>query len=202
LARVGLAVDAPNPSATLTGHKPEFTVHPGESGSTAVRRLLALVPDVLFFQGSKARLRQVQSSDATDYAYGQGHPLTQGHYAQQALPYTRVQVYGAAGMAETFLWAEVPLLGERLLQQHDLNLDTQQKAQDRCQHLVRRLEMGALSGELVSPPNCGQELHDVVEVTDPRAGLTAAKRRVVGVAVEYRRRGEPRYLQRLTLAGV
>lgn len=204
LARVGLTVDAPSPSTTLSTHKPEFTVHPGESGSTAVRRLLALVPDLLFFRGVKAQLKQVQVSDPADYAYGGTHPLVAGLYAQRAPRYTRVQVYGstAAGMAESFLWAEVPLLGERLLQQHDLNLDTQQKIQDRCQRMVRRLQIEAASGELRAPPNCGLELYDVVEVTDPPAGLAAAKRRVVALVLEYRRSGEPRYLQRLTLGGL
>ena len=77
-----------------------------------------------------------------------------------------------------------------------------QKADDRCQELLRRLERDSLSGDVTVGPNCGQELYDVVEVTDPRAGLAAVKRRVAGLRLDFRRSGEPRYLQRLTLGGV
>jgi hypothetical protein len=202
LARVGLTLSAPDPSSTITSHKPEFTVHPGQNGGTVARRLLALAPDLLFFQGHQGKLRQAQGSDATDYAFGTDHSLLEGNYARLTLPYTRVQVYGAAGVAERFSWEEIPLQGELLLQEHDLNLDTMQKADDRCQELLRRLERDSVSGEVTVGPNCGQELYDVVEVTDPRTGLAAAKRRVAGLRLDFRRSGEPRYLHRLTLGGV
>jgi len=52
------------------------------------------------------------------------------------------------------------------------------------------------------PVNCGQELFDVVDITDSRAGLAAAKRRVVGISVEYRTGPRPRYAQVLKLSGV
>ena len=59
-----------------------------------------------------------------------------------------------------------------------------------------------MSGEITVPVNCGQELHDVVEITDARAGLASARRRVVGMALDYRRDGPPRYVLRLSLGGV
>ncbi len=47
----------------------------------------------------------------------------------------------------------------------------------------------------------GQQLYDVIDITDSRAGLSAAKRRVVGMALTYNTiRGE--YVQRLELGGV
>lgn len=54
LARAGLELSAPICSPTITDLYPSFTIHPGESGATAVRRLLAMVPDVLFFRGDVA----------------------------------------------------------------------------------------------------------------------------------------------------
>ncbi len=51
------------------------------------------------------------------------------------------------------------------------------------------------------PVNCGQQVYDVIDITDTGAGLTAAKRRVLGITLSYRpQRGE--YLQRLELGGV
>jgi hypothetical protein len=59
-----------------------------------------------------------------------------------------------------------------------------------------------MSGEITTPVNCGQELYDVVEVTDAAAGLSAAKRRVLGISLRYSTGERPVYEQRVTLAGV
>ena len=202
LRRVGLTLSASPGSSTVSGHRPQFTISPGERGDAVVRRLLGLVPDVLSFRGHRGLLRHPQADDASDYVYGAGHPVLEGRYGESAQAHTRVQVYGAAGVAEAFLWDEMALLGERLLQHHDVNLNTASKAQSRSGEIVRLLEREAVSGEIVVPVNCGQELYDVVEVTDARAGLASARRRVVGMALDYRRDGPPRYVLRLSLGGV
>jgi len=48
--------------------------------------------------------------------------------------------------------------------------------------------------------NCGQELIDVVEVTDASAGLSVARRRVVGLALRYAIDQRLVYEQPVTLA--
>ena len=202
LRRVGLTLQASPRSVTVDAHKPQFTISPGESGDAVVRRLLALAPDLLAFRGHRGRMRYPRPVDAVDYVYGAGHPILEGSYGEAAQAHTRVQVYGAAGVAESYAWDEMALLGERLLQHHDLNLNTAAKVRSRGQEIVRRLEREALSGEITVPVNCGQELYDVVAITDPRAGLSAARRRVLGMALDYRRDGPPRYHLRLTLGGV
>ena len=51
------------------------------------------------------------------------------------------------------------------------------------------------------PVNCGQQLYDVIDITDARAGLNSAKKRVLGITLDYRPRwGE--YTQRLWLGAV
>ena len=51
--------------------------------------------------------------------------------------------------------------------------------------------------------NCGQELYDVVSVTDAAAGLSAAKRRVMGMVLRYSTDARsPAYEQRLRLGAV
>ena len=201
LRRVGLTLQASPHSSTADTHRPQLTISPGESGDAVVRRLLALVPDLLLFRGHQGWLRYPRSGDAADYLYGAGHPILEGSHGEAAQAHTRVQVFGAAGVAEAFVWDEMHLLGERLLQHHDLNLDTPSKAQSRSGEIVRRLEREAFSGEITVPVNCGQEIYDVVEITDPRTGLSAARRRVRGMVLDYRRDGPPRYLLRLTLGG-
>jgi hypothetical protein len=66
---------------------------------------------------------------------------------------------------------------------------------------TRLAEMEAVNGAILAPVNCGQQLYDVVDITDSRAGLSATRRRVIGLTLVYRpRRGE--YQQRLLLGGV
>ncbi len=57
-----------------------------------------------------------------------------------------------------------------------------------------------MSGEITVPVNCGQELYDVVEVTDAGAGLSTARRRVLGIAMRYSTGDRPLHEQRITLA--
>lgn len=48
---------------------------------------------------------------------------------------------------------------------------------------------------------CGQELYDVIEVTDPVTGLNAARRRVAGLELRYATGKRPVYEQRIVLGG-
>ena len=58
--------------------------------------------------------------------------------------------------------------------------------------------MEADEGLILVPVNCGQQLYDVIEVTDISAGLSSAKKRITGLILAYNpRRGE--YIQRLKL---
>ena len=93
-------------------------------------------------------------------------------------------------------------LSDRLLQIHDLNLDTAQKALDRARAALREQLLGALDGEIVVSPNLGQEMYDVIEITDDRAGLSADKRRVLGLRLHYSRGPKPEYRHTILLGGV
>jgi len=54
---------------------------------------------------------------------------------------------------------------------------------------------------IYAQPGGGQQLYDVVDISDSRAGLAATKRRVNGLTLVYSpRRGQ--YRQRLLLGGV
>jgi hypothetical protein len=201
LARAGLELSALSSSSPIANQYPAFTIHPGESGASAVRRLLAMVPDVLFFRGHYAYLLNPQVSDASTYSYGTDHALVEGRYGSRPLSVNRVQVYGDGVMTESFDWDEVSKVYDRLRQVHDLNLDSVAKAQDRGQAELREEEIARTTGEIVVPANCGQELYDVIDITDTRAGLSSAKRRVLGLTLDYAPE-EARYRHRLRLGGV
>ena len=93
-------------------------------------------------------------------------------------------------------------VSDRLLQVHDLNLDTHEKAQGRAEAALGKQRLASFGGEVVVPPNLGQELFDVIELTDVAAGLDAEKRRVLGIRLDYSRVPRPEYRQTLRLGGV
>ena len=104
-------------------------------------------------------------------------------------------------LADSFAWDEIERLYDRLEQIADRNLGTVTEAQQRGQAYLRQAEIEAAGGSILVPVNCGQQLYDVIDVTDARAGLDTAKRRVLGWLLVYQpQRGE--YSQRLWLGAV
>ena len=207
LARVGLKLEVISQSAAATGYYPDFTVNPGSDGRTVIRKLLSFVPDVIFIEGNTAYLVNPLASDSSVYGYGVGHPVWEGRYLQGVFRNNRVQVEGcdtgsgAMILADSFSWNEIDSHGERLTRVEDRNIGSVTEAQQRGQAHLRKAEIAAAAGSILVPVNCGQQLYDVIAVTDARAGLDARKRRVLGMVLLYNpQRGE--YRQRLNLGAV
>ena len=136
LARAGLDLSIVSSSNTLTTHLPAFTIHPSSNGAQALRRMMDSVPDVVLFQGATAAIKYLQDDDPVDYSYGTDRPTLRGSYVSAASRYNRIQTYGNGVMAEAFNWPDLDMVTDRLLQVHDLNLDTQQKIQERSDSLL------------------------------------------------------------------
>jgi hypothetical protein len=207
LAKAGLKLEVKSQSSTATGFYPDFTVSPNDNGKTVIEKLLSFVPDVIFIEGNKAYLVNPQSADSSEYSYGTDHAILEGRYRQGALVTNRAQVEGYDTsqskilVVDSFAWAEVVRLYDRIKHVDDRNLSTTSQGYQRGAALLRKAEIDAAGGAILVPVNCGQQLYDVIDVTDAGAGLSAAKRRVLGMTLVYRpQRGE--YLQRLELGGV
>lgn len=202
-ARAGLETGCLSSSQTLTTSKPSFAIHPSEDGLASVRRLLRMVPDVVCMTGETAVILNPLASDAATYAYGKDHAILSGRYGVPDREANRVQVFGRGVVVDAFDWPSVDAIYDRLLQVQDLNLTAAADAQSRADALLRQAAMASRAEEIVTPPNCGQELYDVVTVTDGRAGLAAAPRRVTGLRLHYSRNAvEPTYEMRLRLGAV
>jgi hypothetical protein len=66
---------------------------------------------------------------------------------------------------------------------------------------LRESEIESAGGNILVPAHCGQQLYDVIDITDSRAGLSAKKKRVLGLTLTYQpHRGE--YQLRLMLGAV
>jgi len=181
MARAGMEFSSFSNSDTLVNHYPAFTINPGESGKTAVLRLLSMVADVLFFRGNCGYVINPQASDSSAYAYGTTHAILEAEYTKHARQANRVQVFGSSVFTGAWDWEEIDLVYDRLAQVHDINLDTAAKAHARGESMLRHAAIESLDGYILVPLNCGQELYDVVDITDALVGLTAAKRRVLSL---------------------
>jgi hypothetical protein len=204
LARAGLRLEVKSQSSMVTGFYPDFTISPEDNGREVIIKLLSFVPDAIYIEGSVACLVNPLASDNAVYDYGDDHPILEGAYRRGAKKTNRIQVEGYGTgliLAETFAWDEVDRLYDRLRQVGDRNINTVSEVQQRGQAILRQAEIEAENGSILIPVNCGQQLYDVVGVTDARAGLDAVKKRVVGIILGYYpRRGE--YRQRLQLGAV
>jgi len=207
LARMGLKLEVKSQSSVITGFYPDFTINPGDRGEVVVQKLLSLVPDVLFVEGNKVYIVNPLSSDNSVYSYGSEHRILEGRYKQGTGEFNRVQVEGYDTgsdeiiVVDSFAWDEVEKLYDRLRQIEDQNIDTVAAAQQRGEACLRKAAIESVSGIILVPVNCGQQLYDVIDITDSRAGLTAEKRRILGLDLIYNpRRGE--YHQRLWLGAV
>jgi hypothetical protein len=204
LARAGLRLEVKSQSDVITGFYPDFTVSAGDSGREAIAKLLTFVPDLLFIEGNTVYLVNPLATDSAVYSYGDGHRIFEGNYRRGALKTNRVQVEGYSSgliLVDSFEWDEIERRHDRLRQVGDKNLATVTEARQRGEAYLRQSEIEAESGSISIPVNCGQQLYDVVDITDRRAGLDAARRRVRGIVLGYYpRRGE--YRQRLDLGAV
>lgn len=204
LARAGLEFSSFSNSGALVNHCPAFTISPGESGKTAVLRLLSMVPDALYFRGNCGYVVNPQASDGSVYAYGTAHAILEAEYTERARQANRVQVFGlpsSVAMTEDWDWEEIDLVYDRLAQVHDINLDTEAGAHARGEAMLRHAAIESEAGYIVAPLNCGQELYDVIDITDALVSLTAAKRRVLSLHHTYDTR-KGIYTLKIGLGGV
>jgi hypothetical protein len=106
-----------------------------------------------------------------------------------------------AVIVNCFAWEQIDKLYDRLRQLEDRNLDTVAQAQARGEAYLREAEIQSGGGAIRIPVNCGQQLYDVIDITDSWAGLSAEKKRVLGLMLVFNP-SRAQYEQRLALGAV
>ena len=207
LARIGYKLEVLSASSIITDFYPDFTIHPGIDGETIIRKLLSLVPDVMFIEGDVAYLVNPLSSDTPVYSFGQDHAIFEGRYRSSSWELNRITVEGYDTTAEeriikeSFAWEQIYRQFTRTTRLIDRNIGTVVEAEERGETYLRDAEINARAGAISVPVNCGQQLYDVIDITDNRVGLSGDKKRVVGITLFYNpQKGE--YRQILTLGAV
>jgi len=189
-------------SSAINNFYPAFSLQPGIQGDTAVRRLLSFVPDGLIYEGTQAWTKDLQADEASCYSYGTDHVILSGDY-RDTVPVTRTRAIGRDVSDDRIVedaldWDLLQLAIDILKQDYDPNLRTATRTQERADAILRTESLRAERGNLVIPTNCGQELYDVITVTDERCGISQEKYRVTSIETRYQA-SQAVYTQRLSL---
>ncbi|MGB6873341.1 MAG: hypothetical protein WBE46_04275 [Dehalococcoidia bacterium] len=212
LARVGIKLTntPPKPqSSAINNFYPDFSLSPGTQGTRALNKVLSFVPDKLVVRGQEAFTKNPLADEEYCYSYStnptnptNSHPILSGKYTD-AVTVSRARAIGRDSgdnriLEEALDWDLLQLAVDILEQDYDPNLQTTTRAQERADALLRTQQTQRTPATIVIPTNVGQELLDVVEVTDERCGISEEKYRVQAIQADYDRR-QGIYTQRLAL---
>ncbi len=163
---------------------PAYTVRAGDRGDRAFTRLLERLPDDVRAQGTYLVLTEASSDEAATYAYGSAHAIASLRAVDERREAGWARVFGAGLFAEAVDPSAIGSGAGAAIVVDD-NLTSTARAIARASALLRRAALEGDAGELVALPQVGQEVGDVIEVTEPTAGLDAACYRVTSVRYDY-----------------
>jgi hypothetical protein len=167
--------------------------------------LLETIPDELRPDFHTLSPFEPTPADATAYAYGSAtdHHAVTALEISMARPHAGwARVFGAGVVAEAVDDAALERSAGAVIAVDD-NLAVQARATARASTLLRRSALATPRGVLTASVNAGQEVGDVIEVTDATLGLAASRFRVVALRLRYvRSTSKPRYDLTLTLSEV
>jgi hypothetical protein len=131
--------------------------------------------------------------ESSVYAYGGSgnHVIIAGRYGVRTPGYNHIEVfstvdpYGIPVFGDEVDYEEINLVGHRLQKIFDYAYDTNEECDERAVAQLRKHEATKKRGELVTLPNVGLQLLDVVTVTDARAGVSGEVYRVRGIVETY-----------------
>ena len=200
MRRAGLSIDIGRATGLTATLEPAFTIHPGESGGSALRRLLAMTSDLGRWRTGGFEVITPDAVETASYAFGPEHRIVSARYVDRGLAANRVRVLGLDKYNEAFAFDDLAATGERVALLTDADLITAAMAEDRAEAALRLAEVESRADVVqVFGIHCGVEMYDVVEVTDAQAGLMDARRRVLGLRWRYSTGAKPRYDMILTL---
>jgi hypothetical protein len=195
----------------MNNYYPKFLSRGGTNAATQLRRLLDFVTDGLVPREALCFAKDLLATETPCYSYStnpsnptNSHPILKGEYGEN-LTITHTQVSGDTEdeppvhvREAAFDWPLLALGIDNLAMQYDPNLEEPDQAQKRADALLRTQQTQSTPATLIVPTNVGQELYDVVKVTDTRVGLADKNFRVLAIQTDYDRR-KALYEQKLTL---
>ena len=131
------------------------------------------------------------------------HAIIDGSYITETPEVNRAYVIGRDEEGNpvygtSLTQSEIDLVGERLDFNMELSIPTTSKADEVADSMLSKARLTRSRGFILIPPNCGQELWDVISITDSLCAQDENKYRVVGSRFDYEPR-KSRYHHRLIL---
>jgi len=200
-ARAGTELSSYSTSSRITAYEPAFTIHPGERGITAVKRLLSLVEDVIIFVGDTAYIIHPQSDDSAAYAYGIDHKVTECAMFDSPLSINLALTHTEGIAVGDYRWSEIGLVYDRLTKEFDDNIASAADAHLFGEAILRDAELESIAGSIIVPMNVAHDLYDVVELTIPHLDIATILYRLAGIDF-YWTPEKGTYNQRLILSEV
>jgi hypothetical protein len=198
-SRAGLQLTSGGVSTRAASVTPKFTILTESSGFESTMRVLAFLADRIRMRSlAAATVLEPLTTSASDYTYGTAHPLRAVRLLSEAPPLAEAQALGAGAFGEAIDFTSAASGAGTREQQRDASSGTGSAAAATAAAHLRQRALDARAGEMAAPPNCGQELLDVVDFSDALVAPGAVKRRVMGIGWRYERRGA-RYEQVLVL---
>ena len=132
------------------------------------------------------------------------HIIVHGQYISETPEVNRAYVIGRDAEGNPvhgtdLEQAEIHLVGERLDFQQHLSIPTSALAADVADAILKKQRLSKHRGFITIPPNCGQELWDVIQVNDTPCAQSGSKYRIVAISFDYHPR-QRRYEHKLFLA--
>ncbi len=176
-------------SAVIGTLEPALVIHPGQDLRGAVLQALSKVPDFVFFEQDTPYVKELADDEASDYTYGGSgeHVIIAGRYGVRTPANNHIEVFAAldSGSIPTFGdevdYEEVALVGHRLQKVYDYSYTTDAECDARAVAQLRKHDATTKRGEIITLPNVGLQLFDVITVTDARAGISSEVYRVRGI---------------------
>jgi hypothetical protein len=118
------------------------------------------------------------------------HVILDGRYSVESPEKNRIYIigrdqYGNPVYGTALDYTELGLVGERLDFQQELAIPTAGQAESMAGAILSKMRLTGKRGVILIPPNCGQELFDVVQISDSGANQQAVSFRVIGIRFEF-----------------
>ncbi len=185
-ARAGIGMTTSSPSGRQGATKPAFQIAPATSAYDAVRQALDFIADrIIMRAANNATMTEPLASQASAYTFGAGHPIYDAQVALLPPPASEAYAFGAATFGEAIDYASAQAyLGTRSTRRDITSTTPAQAAATAAAHL-RQQQLDQPGGALTVPPNCGLEVLDVIDLSDPLISASPVKRRVQAVRWRY-----------------
>jgi hypothetical protein len=189
-SRAGIQLTSSAVSARAQAVTPKTTLHPYTTAREHTLALLAYVADRIIMRTiAGATITEPLPGAAAAYTFGGAHAIYHAVASVEPPPIAQARAFGAAAYGDAIDYDNAQLAGVATYEdQRDQTSATGATAAATATAHLRQRALDAHRGSITAPPNCGQQVLDVVALTDPLVSSATFKARVRAITWKYDRR--------------